>query len=159
MPTVFEANQPRGMNERIRRLREQSVATQPRICMERALLETEAYRRYEGRVSVPELRALTFHHIFANKTLVINEGELIVGEKGSGPQAAPSFPELCCHTVQDLRLMDSRELISFRVSESDIRIQEQEIIPFWEERSMRHSLYIAIMDWHSGNILIVKTMR
>jgi formate C-acetyltransferase len=144
MPTVFEANQPRGMNERIRRLREQSVATQPRICMERALLETEAYRRYEGRVSVPELRALTFHHIFANKTLVINEGELIVGEKGSGPQAAPSFPELCCHTVQDLRLMDSRELISFRVSESDIRIQEQEIIPFWEERSMRHRILDAM---------------
>ena len=45
-----------GATERVRRLREESLNTQPRIYMERAVLETEAYEKYEGTVSVPELR-------------------------------------------------------------------------------------------------------
>ena len=48
-----------GATERVRRLREESLGTQPRIYMERAVLETEAYKKYEGTVSVPELRART----------------------------------------------------------------------------------------------------
>ena len=108
--------------------------------MERADLETDAYMMYEGSVSVPELRALAFKHFMANKTLCINDGELIVGEKGDGPQAAPSFPELCCHTVEDMKIMNARDLIYFRVSEEDLKLQEEKIIPFWEKRSVRHKI-------------------
>ena len=87
----------RGMNERIRMLRRQSENAEPRICLERAVLETEAYKKYEGSVSVPEMRALAFLHFMENRKLCISDGELIVGEKGDGPQSAPTFPELCCH--------------------------------------------------------------
>jgi len=134
----------RGMNERTRRLREESETTQPRLCIERALLETEAYKLYEGRVSIPELRALTFRHIMENKTLWIGEGELIVGEKGSSPQAAPSFPEICCHTVEDLKVMNERELVSFSVTSEDIRAQEETVIPFWKGRALRERIFAAI---------------
>lgn len=130
----------RGMNERIRKLRKQSLETEPHIYMERAKLETEAYMMYEGSVSVPELRALSFKHFMEHKALCINDGELIVGEKGDGPQAAPSFPELCCHTVEDMKVMDARDLIYFRVSEEDLKVQEETIIPFWEKRSIRHKI-------------------
>lgn len=130
----------RGMNDRIRRLRKQSVETQAHIDMERARLFTEVYKQYEGTVSVPELRAMCLKHYFANKTLCINPGELIVGEKGDGPQAAPTFPELCCHTVQDLHVMNDRELINFKVSEEGYEFQEKEMIPFWENRSIRHRI-------------------
>ena len=130
----------RGMNERIRKLREQSVTAEPHIYMERADLETDAYIQYEGSVSVPEMRALAFKNIMAKKTLCINDGELIVGEKGDGPQAAPSFPELCCHTIEDMKIMNARDLIYFRVSEEDLKLQEEKIIPFWEKRSIRHKI-------------------
>ena len=50
------AREQHGATERVRRLREESLNTQPRIYMERAVLETEAYEKYEGTVSVPELR-------------------------------------------------------------------------------------------------------
>ena len=40
----------RGMNERIQKLREQSVNAVPHIYMERADLETDAYIKYEGSV-------------------------------------------------------------------------------------------------------------
>ena len=130
----------RGMNERIRKLRKQSLETEPHIYMERADLETDAYMLYEGSVSVPELRALAFKHFMEHKTLCINDGELIVGEKGDGPQAAPSFPELCCHTVEDMKIMNARDLIYFRVTEEHLKLQEEKIIPFWEKRSVRHKI-------------------
>ena len=88
----------RGMNERIRRLREQSETTPPRLYLERADLETDVYLKYEGTVSVPELRALTLKHVMENKTLCINNGELIVGEKATAPN--PPLRSLNCAAIQ-----------------------------------------------------------
>ena len=130
----------RGMNERIQKLREQSVEAPAHIYIERAKLITEAYKKYEGEVSIPELRALAFKHFMENKSICINEGELIVGEKGNGPQAAPTFPELCCHTLEDMHIMNDRDLISFKVTKEDLKIQEDEIIPYWEKRSIRNKI-------------------
>lgn len=140
------AREQHGATERVRRLREESLNTQPRIYMERAVLETEAYEKYEGTVSVPELRALTLRHFFENKFISIHKGELIVGEKGDGPQSAPTFPELCCHTLEDMKIMDQRELIRFAVSEEDLRIQKEKIIPYWEKRSIRHKILSSMSE-------------
>lgn len=127
----------RGMNERIQKLREQSVTAEPHLSMERAVLVTQAYQKYAGTVEAPLLRALVFQHIMENKALYLNQGELIVGEKGEQPQYAPTFPELCCHTLEDLEIMNSREKIYFRVGEEASKIQEEVIIPYWQERSLR----------------------
>lgn len=136
----MKSNKLRGMNERIQSLRELSVNTEAHIDMERARLMTEAYEKYEGTVSIPEMRAIALKHYFENKTLYIGDGELIVGEKGDSPQASPTFPELCCHTVEDMRVMNDRELISFKVTEEDIKLQEEKMIPYWENRSIRHKI-------------------
>lgn len=130
----------RGMNERIRKLRKQSLDAVPHLDMERARLMTEAYKLYEGTLSVPEMRATALKYYFEHKTLCINPGELIVGEKGDSPQASPSFPELCCHTMQDLDVMDARELISFKVRPEDKQFHKDVIIPYWENRSTRHKI-------------------
>ena len=125
------------MNARVTRLRQQSVRAVPTISGERARLIDEAYRRHEGTVPVVILRALAFKHLMEHKTVWIGEGELIVGERGEGPASTPTYPELCCHTLEDLRIMDVREKISFRVSEQMRRFQAETIIPYWAERSMR----------------------
>lgn len=136
----------RGMNERIQKLREHSVSTQPVISLERAQIETDVYKTYLGRVSTPVLRALFFKELMAKKALYIGEGELIVGEKGEHPQAAPTFPELCCHSLDDMRVMDQRELISFKVKEDYLHIQENTIIPYWEARSTRSKILNKMTD-------------
>jgi len=130
----------RGMNDRIKKLRQQSLDTPAHIDMERARIETETYKKYEGTVSIPELRALVLKDYFSYKTLYIGEGELIVGEKGDSPQASPTFPELCCHTIQDMHVMNDRELINFKVKEEDYGFQEETIIPYWENRSIRKKI-------------------
>ena len=134
----------RGMNERVRALRERSMQTEPAICMERALIETETYRLYEGRVSIPELRARSLYRYMENRSLYLGEGELIVGEKTSGPQKAPTFPELCCHTLEDMRIMDARALISFNVSPDALRLQEETVIPYWQGRTIREKLLASM---------------
>lgn len=134
----------RGMNERVKKLRKQSVEAPAHIYIERADLMTDAYMMYEGTVSTPELRALAFKHFMENKNLCINDGELIVGEKGDAPQSSPTFPELCCHTLEDMKVMSERELISFKVTPEDMKIQENKIIPFWEKRSIRNKIIRAV---------------
>ena len=39
-----------------------------------------------------------------------------------------------------MKVMDARDLIYFRVSEEDLKVQEETIIPFWEKRSIRHKI-------------------
>ena len=136
----------RGMNGRVRALRTLSLETQPYIDLERARSETKTYARCEGALSLPELRAQVLYDYFAAKTLYIGAGELIVGEKGSGPQAAPTFPELCCHTLEDMRVMNDRELIHFTVRAEDLAVQEKEIIPYWKNRCVREKILAAMTD-------------
>ncbi|NLY54693.1 MAG: glycyl radical protein [Firmicutes bacterium] len=136
------------MNERVTRLRDQSLSTKPYISIERARLVTDVYRQYAGKVSAPMLRAYTFARLMEQKQVYIGEGELIVGERGEAPQATPTYPELCCHSLEDLELINSREKISFRVSDEVKRIQAEEIIPYWQGRSMRDRIFSAMsQDW------------
>jgi formate C-acetyltransferase len=129
------------MNKRVGKLRQESLDTQPYISIERANLITEAYQKYAGKVSSPVLRALTFKQVLENKVIYIAEGELIMGERGEAPKATPTFPELCCHSMEDFNLINDREKIAFKVSEEDKKIQEEKIIPYWENRSMRSQIF------------------
>jgi len=129
------------MNERVEKLKQESLNTQPYISIERASLLTEAYKKYEGTVSIPFLRALAFKHVLENKSISIGEGELIVGERGGQPQATPTFPELCCHSLEDLELINNREKISFTVNQEVKEIQKEKIIPYWKNRSIRSRIF------------------
>ena len=129
------------MNERVKKLRQESLDTQPYISIQRASLVTEAYKIYDGTVSVPVLRALTFQHVLENKSICINKGELIVGERGEAPRATPTFPELCCHSLEDLELINNRKKISFTVNQEVKEIQKGKIIPYWENRSIRSRIF------------------
>ncbi len=133
------------MNPRIEKFRKISLNTQPYIDIERAKLITEAYQEHIGKVPVPILRALSFKYLLENKTIDIDEGELIVGERGASPGGTPTYPELCCHTLEDFDLIHKREKISFRVNKEAREIQEKCIIPFWSEKSIRHQLF-NLMD-------------
>ncbi|PWJ47441.1 trans-4-hydroxy-L-proline dehydratase [Faecalicatena contorta] len=130
----------RGMNDRIKALRKQSVDTPAHIDLGRAISETETYKKYEGVLSIPELRGQVLKDYFSTKPLYIGDGELIVGEKGESPQASPTFPELCCHTLEDMHVMNDRELICFKVKDEDYKVQEEVMIPYWEKRSIRSKI-------------------
>lgn len=139
----------RGMNERIQKLRELSVTTPVHIDLERAKTETDFYKANDGKYSIPVMRAMVLKEYFSRKTLYLGDGELIIGEKGKDPQASPTFPELCCHSVEDMVVMSERELVSFKTTEEDRKLQAEEIIPYWTGRSMREKILARMTpEWH-----------
>jgi trans-4-hydroxy-L-proline dehydratase len=139
------------MNERTARLRRQSLDTPPAISAERARLITEFYQANNGRYSVPVMRARAFHHLCEHKTIYQGEEELIVGERGPRPKAVPTFPELTCHSLEDLRILNSRPKTWYRVEEDTLKIYEQTVIPYWRGRSMRDRMFEQLpADWQAA---------
>ena len=138
-----------GMNERIQKLRDISVNTPVHIDLERAKIETDFYRENDGKYSIPVMRAMVLKEYFSKKTLYFGDGELIVGEKGKDPQASPTFPELCCHSEEDMIVMSDRKLVSFHTTVEDRELQKKEIIPFWEGRTIREKILASMTpEWH-----------
>ncbi|MDO4987642.1 MAG: glycyl radical protein [Synergistes sp.] len=136
------------MNERIKRLRDASFDAHPTISIERAILETEFYKKYEGKLPMPVLRAANFKYICENKTLYIGDEELIVGERGPKPKAVSTFPELTCHTRQDFEILTTRAQQNYTVDPKDMDVYEKEVEPYWRGRCMRDRLFERMPeDW------------
>lgn len=136
------------MTERTAKLREESLNARPRISHERALLMTEFYEQNLGRYSVPVMRAKAFYHLCKHKTIYIGDGELIVGERGPAPKATPTYPELTCHSIEDLQILNSRPKTNYDVDEECIRVYREKIIPFWRGRSIRDKMFsILPQEW------------
>jgi formate C-acetyltransferase len=128
------------------------VIAKPYISPERAILITKFYqRKIAKQVPVPMKRALAFKHLLENKKIRINDGELIVGERGSAPKETPTYPEICCHTLEDLDVLNSRKKIPYAVDERTIRVYRDKIIPFWKGRSIRDLIFDRMSDeWKSA---------
>ncbi|MBZ5668480.1 MAG: formate C-acetyltransferase/glycerol dehydratase family glycyl radical enzyme, partial [Acidobacteriia bacterium] len=135
------------MNERVAMLRQQSLAAKPSVSIERAKLLTDFYR--ESRIaSLPMLRAQALKHLLDHETIYIGDQELIVGERGPAPKATPTFPELCCHSEEDLQILNSRPKISYQVGDDARRVQRGEVIPYWKGRSMRDRIFAEMSpEW------------
>jgi formate C-acetyltransferase len=137
------------MNERTSRLRRQSLDTRPSISPERAALMTVFYQENAGRYSAPVMRAKAFLHLCQKKTIYIGADELIVGERGPRPKCVPTFPELTCHSVEDLEILNSRPLTHYDVDAECLRVYREQVLPYWRGRSMRDRLFAALpAEWH-----------
>jgi formate C-acetyltransferase len=134
------------MNERIKRLREETFQAQPSLSIERALIETRFYKENEGKYPIPVLRAMNYYEICRHKAIYIGKDELIVGERGPKPKAIPTFPELTCHSVEDLHVLNTRELQRYTISQEDIDIYEREVIPYWKGKTMRERIFEHVPD-------------
>lgn len=135
------------MTPRVKRLRDESLDTKAFISPERALLITEFYRNSENRdLSFSVRRAMAFRYLLENRDIYIGSEELIVGEKGNLPKAVPTYPELCCHSLSDLDILDSREKVPYGVSSETREIFQDEIIPFWKGRTMREAIFSSMDD-------------
>ena len=134
------------MNERIKRLRQENFDTPTTLSIERALIETEFYKKYYGTMPTPVLRAKNFYEICKKKT-----DELIVGERGPLPKAVPTFPELTCHSVEDLHTLNSRELQRYTISQEDIDTYEREVIPYWQGKTQRERIFNHVSkEWEEA---------
>ena len=127
------------------KLRQQSLDTKPRISVERAELMTEFYE-HSSEPASPIRRALAFKHLMESKAIYVGDGELIVGERGPAPKATPTYPELCCHSLKDLQILNDRKKISFAVDDQTRKLYQDRIIPFWQGRTIRDRIFSEMSE-------------
>jgi formate C-acetyltransferase len=130
------------MNSRIKKLREETLQAVNRLSAERGLLVTQFYKELSAAEdAIPVQRAKAFEYILRHKSICINGGELIVGERGPAPKATPTYPEINLHSLRDLEILDGREKVSFKVDEETRRSFEEHIIPYWAGRTNRERVF------------------
>ena len=97
------------------------------------LLMTEFYRENLGQVLDPgDARARLPLPLRAARRSGSATGELIVGERGPRPKAVPTYPELTCHSLEDLAILDSRPKTRYAVA-ARVRASctSATVIPYW----------------------------
>ena len=137
------------MTARIKKLRARSLRAVPELSSERGILLTRFYRSaaVDG-ISVPRQRAGAFAYLMAHKKVVILPDELLVGERGPAAKATPSYPEITCHSLKDLDILDKRQKTPFRVSARTRGDFASEIIPYWSGKTMRERLFASMTpEW------------
>jgi len=133
------------MNNRIKTLREKSLNAVPHISEERGRLLTEFYQQPgTNKFSIPVQRAKALSYILNNKEIFIGEGELIVGERGPQPKATPSFPEICVHTKEDLQVLNDREKVWFKASNTAVETLTGDVSEYWTGKSMREKIFESV---------------
>jgi len=91
-------------------------------------------------------RALALKHLLENKKIHIGNDELIVGERGPAPKAVPTYPEICCHSLDDLEILSTREKTPYAVNENTKQIYKETIVPFWKDKSLRDIIFNRMSD-------------
>jgi formate C-acetyltransferase len=81
-----------------------------------------------------------------NKKIYLHEQEIIVGERGPAPKATPTYPEISLHSLEDLKTLNDRQKVSFKVSKETFEAYENNIIPFWKGRTQRDRLFASMSD-------------
>ncbi|MBQ9668927.1 MAG: glycyl radical protein [Prevotella sp.] len=149
--TPLPHREGQGVGLRIQRLRQQNMDTPTTLSIERALIETAFYKEHYGTMPTPVLRARNFYEICKKKTIYIGPDELIVGERGPVPKAVPTFPELTCHSVEDLHVLNERELQRYTISQEDIDTYEREVIPYWRGKTQRERIFNHVSrEWEEA---------
>jgi formate C-acetyltransferase len=131
----------RGCTPRVRKLYEQSLKAQEKISVERAMLLTEFYKKNDID-SIPIKRAMAFDYILENKKVVLFEDELIVGERGELPKATPTYPEINLHSLEDLKILNERSKVPYKVDDETFLLYRDVIIPYWKGKTIREKIFL-----------------
>ncbi|WP_286680903.1 trans-4-hydroxy-L-proline dehydratase [Tepidanaerobacter sp. EBM-49] len=135
------------INERIAKLREESVNSKVKISPERVKIITDFYKSGAAKgKSIPHQRAMAFKYLMERASLPVEEGQLIVGIRGTGPQEVPTYPEICTHSIEDLKILSSRENMPYLVDDETFKLYEEEIIPEWQGNTMRDLIFGSVSD-------------
>ena len=132
----------RPMNERIARLREESVRAEVRTSGERAGIITEFYQSgIAAGKSFPVQRAMAFRYLMEHVSLPVEDGQLIVGLRRTWPQETPTYPEMCTHSPEGLEILDLRENMPCRVDDQTGKLYASKVIPAWRGRTLREIIF------------------
>ena len=128
--------QKAGPDTRVGRLRERIIAAPQEVCIERARLMTEAMRLNWDKPAATRM-SLAFEHVLNNMSVIIRDGELVVGVRTGKLKGAPLFPENKSRWLEgDARNFDQRVVQRALIGPDEKRELIEDILPFWQGRTV-----------------------
>ncbi len=124
-----------GSTDRIRRLSHKSYTTPQSICLHRARAYTEVFAETEGE-PIELRRAKGFKRALETVPVLIEEDELVVGNRACRIRSVPVIPE--CHGAWlqwDLEKLPTREQDSFEVPPEQMK-EAKELLAFWKGKTI-----------------------
>ena len=132
------------LTSRTQAIRDSLFARPRQIDLERALLYTESWRGTEGQPVVVR-RAKALRHVLENHEIVIDDHDLLAGNRTRTPRAGVLSPEMSPYWILDeLDLFPTRPQDTFEMSEADKRTFREELYPYWAGRSLN--------DWYRAHL-------
>ena len=132
------------LTPRTQAIRDSLFARPRQIDLERALLYTESWRGTEG-LPVVVRRAKALRHVLENHEIVIDDHDLLAGNRTRTPRAGVLSPEMSPYWILDeLDLFPTRPQDTFEMSEADKRTFREELYPYWAGRSLN--------DWYRAHL-------
>ncbi len=123
-------------SDRIAKMREDIMTIEPEVCVERAMLTTQAYKEHKDKRPILK-RAFALDNILRNMSIYIEDGGLIVGNQASKNRSAPIFPEYAIDwVVNELDEWEKRDGDRFTITEEN-KQKIREIAPFWEGTTLK----------------------
>ncbi len=127
---------PDGPTPRIIALKKQYMTHKPTITLHRAKEITRVYAENPGMPPIL-LRGMAFKRCCETAPLVIQPGELIVGNPTGAPRAGAFSPDISWRWLRDeLETIGTRDQDPFYISEEDKKYLKDVIFPFWAGKSV-----------------------
>lgn len=128
----IEENIQSDYKDRTLRMKKRIISQPHEICIERARLITESYKKTKG--DAPNIRfSKAIYHLLTNMTIKIWDDEFIVGSRCTKFVGTPLFPEVRVDTIElDLEIYNTRQVQKFLLSDTDKKMIKEQIIPYWK---------------------------
>ena len=159
----LEQTPPSNYKERTLRMKNKLVKAPHEICVERATLFTDSYKKTKGEHPVIRF-AKAISHILTNMSIQIWEDEFIIGNRCSKYVGTPLYPEIGVDFLeQDMNTFEKRSSQKMYISEEEKQIFMEKIIPFWknEESTLKkqflENLDPKVKDIMETNVFLVET--
>lgn len=121
--------------QRCQRLRNSLVEVESEICLERARIVTNTYKKNEGETPLTQ-RVKAFDAVLREMTIFIVDEELIVGHQSEKRRSAPLFPEFAVEWIdREIETFPTRGQDRFKVTADQIKEFREEILPYWKGRT------------------------
>ena len=120
--------------ERVKKLRQKLIETDPMICPERAVIWTEVYRENEDKQPIIKA-ALALKETLSRMTIHVYEDELVVGNQASALRGAPLHPQINLWFMDELDRFEKRQGSRFHISE-EAKEQLRGCMDYWKGRTV-----------------------
>ncbi len=144
-PEVLTAPKYNSLSKsaRLKFLKDEVAGSPYSICVERAVLVTEYFKRKENK-SLPIIlrKAEALAHVLTHKTCRIYPQELIVGSTTSKRVAGPLYPELHgLPIMEDLLTFTTRKLNPLQITGKEKMKLVKDVAPYWLNKFLAYKAF------------------